>query len=477
MRRLTLIETLLLGRMASMTVTEIIMSHTHRNTIKSMEKLADQIQFQPEAHLKDEVVGDSSKGQVEHKVEIINDDCTEVSKTKTYGNVTFPEFIAFGKPGDPGENGYGFSFKRNTLTELQKKQKEENFKVHYFDEWISKKIAVHRRLPDNRPQECKKVANTSLPSVSVLIVFYNEAWTTLLRTIHSILDRTSDHLLKEIILLDDFSNMDHLKEPLEVYVQPLPKVRLFRAKERLGLIRARNAVFDHASGEVVVFLDSHVECFPGWLEPLLAPIHADNKAVTFPLIEFLSATTFAVGMNNGPSHTGGLRLSSLSFDWLYSRVSPGVDNHKNKPSPTMPGGLYAISRDFFRQLGKYDPGMDIWGAENLEISFKVWMCGGSILLVPCSHVGHVFRGMNPALRDSGRGMTLKNAVRVSEVWMDQYKHFFYEKIVYNIPDYGNVSSRVQLRDSLQCHDFGWYVENVYPELKTDMDINSVYAGQ
>jgi hypothetical protein len=37
----------------------------------------------------------------------------------------------------------------------------------------------------------------------------------------------------------------------------------------------------------------------------------------------------------------------------------------------MPGGMFAINRKYFKLLGEYDPGMDFWGGENMEISFKV----------------------------------------------------------------------------------------------------------
>uniref|UniRef100_A0A2C9JM97 Glycosyltransferase 2-like domain-containing protein n=1 Tax=Biomphalaria glabrata TaxID=6526 RepID=A0A2C9JM97_BIOGL len=317
---------------------------------------------------------------------------------------------------------------------------------------------------------------SNLPAASVIIVFHNEAWTTLLRSIHSVLDRTPIYLLQEIVLLDDFSDMDHLKEPLEAYIQSLEKVQLYRSTKRLGLIRARNTAFDYAKGEVVIFLDSHIECFPGWIEPLLAPIANDSSVIIFPTIERINQETFATKMTLDLNRDiGGVTVSSMYFKWMPYLKSNTKTPELYYQSPTMPGGLYAVSRDWFSKLGKYDPEMDLWGGENIEISFKTWMCGGSLLLSLCSHVGHVYRFANPTLH--GARLTLKNSVRVAEVWMDQYKHFFYEKLGYNIPEYGDVTSRVRLRQSLKCSNFSTYLEKVDARIKEKMDVNGVYFGQ
>ena len=108
------------------------------------------------------------------------------------------------------------------------------------------------------------------------------------------------------------------------------------------------------------------------------------------------------------------------------------------------------SSRYFAELGEYDPGLEVWGGENLELSFRVWMCGGSLEIVPCSRVGHVFRKRRPYGAAEADSM-VRNSVRVARVWMDDYiENYFKVNPAARHVSYGSIDDRLELRQRLGC---------------------------
>lgn len=383
----------------------------------------------------------------------------------------------------PGEGG-----KRHDLQPDQENEAQQSISEYGMNMACSDEIALDRAIPDLRLPECKHWDYPAdLPKTSVIIVFYNEGWSTLMRTVHSVINKTPPQFLEEVLLVDDFSNKADLKDKLDSYIEQFNgKVRLIRNKKREGLIRTRSRGALEARGEVILFLDAHCEVNVNWLPPLLAPIYRDRRIMTVPVIDGIDHNNFEYR----PVYQEGHHFRGI-FEWgmLYKENElPTREAEKRQydsepyKSPTHAGGLFAMNREYFLELGAYDPDLLVWGGENFELSFKLWQCGGSIEWVPCSRVGHVYRSFMPynfgdlAKKKKGPLITI-NYKRVIETWFDEkHKEFFYTREpLARFLDMGDISAQLALKERLKCKNFQWYMDNVaydvldkFPELPPNL---------
>ncbi|XP_014347978.1 polypeptide N-acetylgalactosaminyltransferase 15 [Latimeria chalumnae] len=350
-----------------------------------------------------------------------------------------------------------------------KQLEESGLQKYGFNEVVSERISLHRRLPEVRHPLClEKQYIVGRLTATVIISFYNEAWSTLLRTIHSVLDMTPRKLLKEIILVDDLSQQGNLKTALSEYISRLDGVKLIRSNKRLGVIGGRMLGAARATGDVLVFMDSHCECHKGWLEPLLERIAGDRTRVVSPIIDVIDWKTFRYYHSVDPQR--GVFDWKLDFHWealLESDHKGRVTPVSPIRSPTVPGGVLAVDRHYFQKIGAYDPGLSFWGAENLELSIRVWLCGGSVEILPCSRVGHVYRDRMPYLLPD-EDAVMRNKIRIAETWLGPFKETFYKHdtaaFLISRVEKPDCIEQLQLQKRLGCRTFQWFLTHIYPEL-------------
>uniref|UniRef100_H0YY39 Polypeptide N-acetylgalactosaminyltransferase n=3 Tax=Taeniopygia guttata TaxID=59729 RepID=H0YY39_TAEGU len=346
--------------------------------------------------------------------------------------------------------------------------------AHGFNALLSERIALRRDLPEVRHPLClQQKYDSSLPTASVIICFHDEAWSTLLRTVHSIMDTAPKAFLKDIILVDDLSQQGSLKSALSEYISKLDGVKLIRSNKRLGVIRGRMLGAARATGDVLIFMDSHCECQKGWLEPLLARLSSSRNSVVSPVIDVIDWKTFqyyhSVGLHRGV------------FDWKLDFHWEPVPEHEEKVrqspispirSPAVAGAVVAMDRHYFQNNGAYDSDMTMWGAENLELSIRTWLCGGFVEIIPCSRVGHVYRSHFPHAFSYEEAI-VRNKIRIAETWLGSFKENFYKHdtvaFLISKAEKPDCSERLQLQKRLGCRNFQWFLSNVYPELSQPGD--------
>ncbi|CAO1427030.1 unnamed protein product [Diamesa tonsa] len=220
-----------------------------------------------------------------------------------------------------------------------------------------------------------------------------------------------------------------------------------------------------ATGDILVFFDSHVEVQNNWLPPLIEPIALNRKLGTTPIIDYFDAATFAYTNPEGFLGARGIIDWFLDYHELPKLPKDEEFPLKPFPNPIMLGCAFAIDRKFFFELGGYDEELKIWNGENYELSFKLWLCADGLFTVPCSRVVHSFRDINPS-RKRTEDYVARNFKRISEVWLDEYKTLPYqlEPERYANVDAGDLTKALEIKNKLKCKPFRYFLKHIAPDM-------------
>lgn len=288
------------------------------------------------------------------------------------------------------------------------------------------------------------------------------------KTVRAISANTQPHRLREILVIDDGSH-----PPLStVFPQTLLEggsenvpARIIRHEKTKGLIAAKKTGGDAANGDVIVFLDCHISPRKGWEDAFIRQMTraGDHRTVVVPTITSLDPNTWQESPH-GSAGRACMWLLNSDFTWLHG---------SQQDVPLMSGGLLAISRQWWEETEGYDDRMVAWGGENLDQSFRIWLCGGRIEVAQGAYIAHMWRDpKNPATTlkyPIPTADVMRNKARATAAWLGPFteKVFSFpefEAFVDNRAAMGDMSNFERLKNKLKCKPFTHYLnkfKNIY----------------
>ncbi|CAJ1415620.1 unnamed protein product [Effrenium voratum] len=336
---------------------------------------------------------------------------------------------------------------------------------------------VIHRLPPAEPGGAAQKARTKAPALpprkglSAVIAVpggrlapspCGEKGGLLAKSVEALLESSSE--LIEIIVVEDGSNpplprpdltgmawedlkLPRREEPSELW----QGVRLLwlRLEAPQGAAAARAMGGDAARGEALAFFDCYVKPQTGWAAPILELLRQRPKAVALPALDDLDAASWET--------SGSPRFFDNVFTWEAETVQLYFDKERvTWPHPIDQGNVMVFSWSFWQHIGGYDrmmKGSSTLLIENIELSLRVLLCGGSFAPVAQSVVGFCHK-QHGTLHHEREDMIF-NQARIIEAWFGPWaseaqKDPRFADYLLGARTVGDLSEIRSLQENLQC---------------------------
>lgn len=173
----------------------------------------------------------------------------------------------------------------------------------------------------------------------------------------------------EIIVADDASS-DKSVSYLKTLQKQYPKLRLIAHKKNLGFGRNTNDAVSKAKGELIVMLNND--------------IYPHKNYIKNSLVHFSDSNVYGVGF----SELGNENWARFYWSGGYLQHEPGLDVKKTHITGWLSGGGSIVRKDLFQKLGGFDSVYEPFYCEDLDLGYRAWKSGYTLLWEPKCVVEH-----------------------------------------------------------------------------------------
>lgn len=315
-----------------------------------------------------------------------------------------------------------------------------------------------RRLKAKERKQINPYFNFSdkMNTLTVIIPFLNEGQ-EISNTLKNLRQTAGNHI--DILLINDASYDGY---DYESVARTYHAAYLYNPI-RQGVAAARDQGIGQCRTPYFLLLDGHMRFYSDdWWIILISHLKNNERAIyccnCLPLDADAQPTAQAIAF--GATIDLDLTTPSMNFlnpQWTYQDAWPDTDE---PVIPCILGAAYAGAKNYWNYL-KGLSGLRMYGSDESYISIKVWMEGGSCVLLKHLAAGHIFRKSAPYPTE--RGIILYNRLLITETLFSAY----YKNGAYNV---FRQAEGIYLRDAMkflaEAHSEIQELEAYYRKIRT-----------